>query len=295
LLAIPLLERMQVSIIIPFYNEAAHLKRTLNSFVAQQRRPDLLLLVNDSSTDESANIALEFTQTYPFIKLMHHTSEGAKTPGTKVINAFNYGLSSVEDYDLIGKFDADIVLPPNYFESCITAFEGQPQLGMFSGLLHIRVDGKLRYESIANKDHVRGPLKLYSKRCFQTIGGLVPCLGWDSIDSLLAEARGFDVRTNQSLIVEHLRPTSNEYANKSYYLKRGESFYRLGYDFFISLMSALKMAWRKRSIGVFILLLLGYRRASQKGLRLVDDQAQHDILRMRYKKLWRTLTYKMLN
>jgi hypothetical protein len=60
-------------------------------------------------------------------------------------------------------------------------------------------------------------------------------------------------------------------------------------------MSALKMAWRKRSIGVFILLLLGYRRASQKGLRLVDDQAQHDILRMRYKKLWRTLTYKMLN
>ena len=50
------------------------------------------------------------------------------------------------------------------------------------------------------------------------------------------------------------------------------------------------MAWRKRSIGLFILLLRGYRRASQKGLRLVDDQAQQDILRMRYKKLLRSFT-----
>ena len=44
---------MQVSIIIPFHNEAAHLKRTLDHFVAQHRRPDLVLLVNDSSSDES--------------------------------------------------------------------------------------------------------------------------------------------------------------------------------------------------------------------------------------------------
>ena len=290
MLAIPLLERMQVSIIIPFYNEAAHLKRTLNSFVAQHRRPDLLLLVNDHSTDESSSIALEFAQTYPFIQVIHHISEASKSPGSKVINAFNYGLSQLEDYDLIGKFDADILLPPNYLETCIKAFEQQSNLGMYSGLLHIRIQGQLAYEGIANEDHVRGPIKLYSKSCFEAIGGLVSALGWDSVDTLLAEARGFYVQTNPTLIVEHLRPTCSEYANKSYYLKRGESFYQLGYDFFISLMSALKMAWRKRSIGLFILLLRGYRRASQKGLRLVDDQAQQDILRMRYKKLLRSFT-----
>jgi hypothetical protein len=89
-----------------------------------------------------------------------------------------------------------------------------------------------------------------------------------------------------------MRPTSDEYTTKDYYLKRGESYYQIGYDLFISLMSALKMAWRKRSLSLFILLLRGYSRASQKGLRLVDDQAQRDLLRVRYTKLWSSLAKK---
>ena len=283
---------MQVSIIIPFHNEAAHIERTLNSFVAQHRRPDVLLLVDDSSTDESPKIAAEFAQAYPFIELIHRSGDHSKSPGAKVIQAFNFGLSTLKEYDLIGKFDADILLPPNYFETCIRAFEQQPDLGMYSGLLYVKRNDQLQYEAIANFDHVRGPLKLYSKSCFQAIGGLISCLGWDSIDTLLAEARGFSVVTNPGLIVEHMRPTSDEYATKDYYLKRGESYYQIGYDLFISLMSALKMAWRKRNLSLFILLLCGYSRASQKGLRLVDAQAQRDLLRVRYTKLWSSLAKK---
>ena len=283
---------MQVSIIIPFHNEATHIERTLNSFVAQHRRPDVLLLVDDSSTDESPKIAAEFAQAYPFIELIHRSGDHSKSPGAKVIQAFNFGLSTLKEYDLIGKFDADILLPPNYFETCIRAFEQQPDLGMYSGLLYVKRNDQLQYEAIANFDHVRGPLKLYSKSCFQAIGGLISCLGWDSIDTLLAEARGFSVETNPGLIVEHMRPTSDEYATKDYYLKRGESYYQIGYDLFISLMSALKMAWRKRSLSLFILLLRGYSRASQKGLRLVDAQAQRDLLRVRYTKLWSSLAKK---
>ena len=283
---------MQVSIIIPFHNEATHIERTLNSFVAQHRRPDVLLLVDDSSTDESPKIAAEFAQAYPFIELIHRSGDHSKSPGAKVIQAFNFGLSTLKEYDLIGKFDADILLPPNYFETCIRAFEQQPDLGMYSGLLYVKRNDQLQYEAIANFDHVRGPLKLYSKSCFQAIGGLISCLGWDSIDTLLAEARGFSVETNPGLIVEHMRPTSDEYTTKDYYLKRGESYYQIGYDLFISLMSALKMAWRKRSLSLFILLLRGYSRASQKGLRLVDDQAQRDLLRVRYTKLWSSLAKK---
>ncbi|MGA0011762.1 MAG: glycosyltransferase [Flavobacteriaceae bacterium] len=283
---------MQVSIIIPFHNEATHIERTLNSFVAQHRRPDVLLLVDDSSTDESPKIAAEFAQAYPFIELIHRSGDHSKSPGAKVIQAFNFGLSTLKEYDLIGKFDADILLPPNYFETCIRAFEQQPDLGMYSGLLYVKRNDQLQYEAIANTDHVRGPLKLYSKSCFQAIGGLISCLGWDSIDTLLAEARGFSVVTNPGLIVEHMRPTSDEYATKDYYLKRGESYYQIGYDLFISLMSALKMAWRKRSLSLFILLLRGYSRASQKGLRRVDAQAQRDLLRVRYTKLWSSLAKK---
>ena len=72
---------MQVSIIIPFHNEAAHLKRTLDHFVAQHRRPDLLLLVNDSSSDESPKIAEAFARAHPFIELIHRSGDHSKSPG----------------------------------------------------------------------------------------------------------------------------------------------------------------------------------------------------------------------
>lgn len=280
---------MQISIIIPFHNEAEYLERTLESLVDQSVPPDRLILVNDSSTDASPDIAAKYAERHPFIQLVHHTSSPAKSPGSKVIEAFNFGAAQLDHFDLIGKFDADIVLPSNYLETCIRAFENTPHLGMYSGLLYIDHKGELRYESISNKDHVRGPIKLYSKECFRAIGGLIPALGWDSVDTLLAEARGFKVATNSSLIVHHLRPTSGAYANSAYYLKRGESYYQLGYDLFISLLSAIKMAWRKQSLQVLLTLLRGYSRARKKGLRLVDDQAKQDILKIRYKRIWRTI------
>ena len=39
--------------------------------------------------------------------------------------------------------------------------------------------------------HVRGALKLYSRACFEAIGGIEERLGWDTIDETYARMRGF--------------------------------------------------------------------------------------------------------
>lgn len=280
---------MKLVVIIPFYNEEKHLAECINSFTIQTRKPDVLILVDDSSTDNGADIAKELAATHSFIQYHRKQSEPGRIPGAKHIHAFYHGLEEVEDFDLIGKFDADVVLPSDYFEVAIKAFHNYPKLGMFSGHLYIRQQDRWVYESVADKNHIRGPIKLYRKECFKAIDGLIPALGWDSIDTLLAEANGFELQTDATLMVKHLRPTNKDYTNRDYFKRRGTSYHLLGYDLTISLLSALKMAFKKKSLRILIALLQGYFRSRSNDQRLVSDTNAKAICRVRYRKMARKL------
>lgn len=280
---------MKLVVIIPFYNEEKYLAECINSFTIQTRKPDVLILVDDSSTDNGADIAKELAATHSFIQYHRKQSEPGRIPGAKHIHAFYHGLEEVEDFDLIGKFDADVVLPSDYFEVAIKAFHNYPKLGMFSGHLYIRQQDRWVYESVADKNHIRGPIKLYRKDCFKAIDGLIPALGWDSIDTLLAEANGFELQTDATLKVKHLRPTNKDYTNRDYFKRRGTSYHVLGYDLTISLLSALKMAFKKKSLRIFIALLQGYFRSRSNDQRLVSDTNAKAICRVRYRKMARKL------
>ena len=181
---------------------------------------------------------------------------------SKVIRAFNYGLQQCKEADFIGKFDADLILPHNYFESLIEAFNANPKLGMCSGLLFVQNDKEWTYENIADQNHVRGPVKFYSKACFEAIGGLYEELGWDSIDTLLAACQGFDTSTLRNVQVKHLRPTSKAYHSKSeYHLKRGMSYYKMGYDLTLSFLSILKQFFKSKDIRIATQQLRGFLKA----------------------------------
>ena len=280
---------MKLVVIIPFYNEESHLAECVNSFTIQTRRPDLLVLVDDSSTDKGSDIAKTLAATHSFIQYHRKQSDPGRIPGAKHIHAFYHGLEAVKDFDIIGKFDADVILPPNYFEKAIKAFRNHPNLGMFSGHLYIRQQNRWIYEAVADKNHIRGPIKLYRKECFKSINGLIPALGWDSVDTLLAEANGFELQTDAALNVKHLRPTSNDYTNLDYFKRRGASYHLLGYDLTISLLSALKLALKKKSLSIFIALLQGYFKSRGNDQRLVSDASAKAICKVRYRKMARKL------
>ena len=280
---------MKLVVIIPFYNEENYLAECINSFTIQTRRPDLLVLIDDSSTDNGAEIAKEFAATHSFISYHRKQSVPGRIPGAKHIHAFYHGLETVNDFDLIGKFDADVILPSNYFEEAIKAFRNHLNLGMFSGHIYIKQQDRWIYEAVADKNHIRGPIKLYRKECFKAIDGLIPALGWDSIDTLLAEANGFELQTDDSLKVKHLRPTSKDYTNLDYFKRRGASYHLLGYDLTISLLSALKLAFKKKSLRILIALLEGYFKSRSNDQRLVNDTSAKAICRVRYRKMTRKL------
>nr|WP_298791542.1 glycosyltransferase family 2 protein [uncultured Allomuricauda sp.] len=280
---------MNISIVIPAHNEASFLKDCLNSFINQTHTPNELIIVDDNSTDSTYQIAKDYSTKYEWIQVIQRKSSDEHIPGKKVIETFNFGLSHTSGYDIIGKFDADIILPTNYFEVMLNHFQSNWKLGMCSGLLHIKKGNDWVYEQIADKNHIRGPIKLYHKTCFEKIGGLRAGVGWDTVDVLLTKYHDFETLTDTSLMVKHLRPTGHGYSKKSYRSK-GEALYKMRYGIILAKIAALKMAWQAKSLRLYPQTVLGYLRAVFSGLpRFVTKDEGSFIRKYRWKGILKKL------
>ncbi|WKW46367.1 glycosyltransferase family 2 protein [Myroides sp. JBRI-B21084] len=277
---------MNVYCIIPTYNEEAFIAQTLQSLVQQTVVPNKIVVVNDNSTDKTAEIVSVFEEKHPFITQVFNKSENKHLPGSKVINAFYRGFETIDDnYDIIVKLDADLILPTNYFERIIETFNQNVQIGMVGGFAYIEQNGEWILENLTDKDHIRGAFKAYRKACFKQIGGLKKAMGWDTVDELLCKYYQWQIITLPDLKVKHLKPTGATY-NKAARYKQGQAFYRLGYGFLITAVASLKLALRKQKPLLFIDYLVGYFKAKQsKTTLLVTPEQAQFIRKYRWKKI----------
>lgn len=276
-----------IYIVVPAFNEAKFLSDFLDSVVNQTLLPDLLVLVDDNSTDETYKIASKFAQQHTWISVVQNESESQHEPGSKVIKAFNKGIEILpKNYQIILKLDADLILPKNYLEEINNHFKNHPKTGIAGGFAYIQKNKQWILENLTDKDHVRGALKAYRKACFDAIGGLQPAMGWDTLDELLAKYYGWEVQTLPSLKVKHLKPTGANYAEKSAE-NQGLAFYQLGYGIVLTFIATLKLATRKRKISLFFKYQRGFWRAFLKNeLKLVTLSQQKFIQNLRWKKIW---------
>lgn len=277
---------MDFYIVIPAHNEEAHLQQTLQSLVEQSRLPKKIIIVNDASTDGTAQIIHQFSEKYHFIESVFHNSEELHEPGSKVINAFYKGFETLdEDYDIICKFDADLIFPNNYLEKIAEHFQKNPTYGIVGGFCTIEKNGNWVVENLTNKDHIRGALKAYRKKCFQQIGGLKKSMGWDTVDELLAQYHDWQIKTDESLHVKHLKPTGENYSKKSKY-KQGEAFYRMRYGLWLTFIASAKLAFKKKSFQFFIDSMAGYFKAKKSGTAFIVSAAEGKFIRdLRWKNI----------
>ncbi|MDF4202068.1 glycosyltransferase family A protein [Maribacter sp. SA7] len=278
-------------IVIPIHNEEAFLKCTLESIIQQTLLPKHVILVNDNSTDNTESIIDQYCSKSTMFKKSNSTSSTQHMPGSKVINAFNKGFKLLDDkYDFIVKLDADVILPPNYFEVISTCFKTNNNLGIAGGFIYEQNNAD---EWVLNhpmdKDHVRGAIKAYSKACFKAIGGLKNAMGWDTVDELLARFYGFSIHTDANLHVKHLRPTGKAYNAKAKRLQ-GKAMYTMRYGFIITCIASLKMAMKNKSIRSFWNNILGYTQAKQNGAAyLVTEEEGKFIRNLRWTNIKRKI------
>lgn len=270
---------MNYYIVIPAHNEAAFIKLTLDSIVNQTILPEKVVVVNDNSTDHTAEIVTSYIEQYPFISLVNNQSDNQHLPGSKVINAFNKGLATLDqEYDVIVKLDADIVLPEHYFETIIQHFQSDQNIGMAGGFAYIEKNGTWVLENLTNKDHIRGAFKAYRKQCFTDIGQLKPSMGWDTVDELLAQYHGWTIKTDESLKLKHLKPTGKTY-NKAARYKQGEAFYKLRYGFILTVIASLKLALLKKQPLLFIDYIKGFFKAKNNNTPTLVNQKEGAFIR----------------
>lgn len=255
---------MDFYIVIPAHNEQDTIALTLDSLVNQSMQPKRVVVVNDNSTDKTSSIVSEFANRHEWISLIENTSSVAHLPGSKIINAFYKGYETLdENYDVICKYDADLIFPSNYLETLALHYKSDKRLGMIAGHCYIEKNGQWQLENLTGKDHIRGALKAYRKQCFLDIGKLKPAMGWDTIDELLALYYNWTFKTDDTLKVKHLKPTGVLYNKASKYLQ-GEAWYKLRFGFVLTVLSSAKLASRKRSFKYFNDYLRGYLKARQE-------------------------------
>jgi glycosyltransferase involved in cell wall biosynthesis len=264
-------------LITPAHNEAGHLERTIRAVAAQTRRPDLWLIVDDGSTDSTPQILERLAAELSFLELRRLPARrgDSATDGLAVAAeavAFNAARASVDldAFTHIGKLDADVELPPRYFEPLLERFESDPRLGVAGGVLLEREGDRWEPTKIPDY-HVRGALKLYSRECFEAIGGIEERLGWDTIDETYARMRGFSTRSFPDLEARHHRPVATRGGTLRGRARHGQCAYILRYGAWWVVLRSFKVALQ-RPYGVSgLAFLYGYFRAMAKAQPKVED------------------------
>lgn len=265
----------------------------LTSLCEQTFLPKHVVVVNDNSSDATQNIVDKYVDKYNWVSVINTTSSSEHLPGAKVINAFYKGFETLDNaFDIICKFDADIILPQNYLEKISEIFKQNPKVGIAGGLAYIEKNNHWVYENVANKNHVRGPFKAYRKACFKDIGGLKNSIGWDTVDVLLAQYNNWEIKTDVKLKVKHLKPTGKTYNKASKYMQ-GEALYKMRYGFGLTFISALKRGFKRKKFDVFKDYIIGYFKAIQSNqtVQIVSKAEGKFIRRLRWKGVFKSLGF----
>ena len=265
----------RIVIISPVRNEESFIKLIINSITSQTFKPIEWIIVDDGSSDKTAEIVKEAELLYDWIHLIKKPDRGFRAVGPGVVEAFYYGYDRIrsQDYDYICKMDADIELKPKYFETLLTFFERDPYLGAASGKPFLEENGRLIQER-TNDEMVCGQINFYHRKCFEDIGGFVREVHWDGIAFHRARMKGWRTRSIEhpdlNFIHERLMGSSEKGIIEGR-LRWGRGQYFMGtHPLFILAITIYRMQEKPFIIGGFC-IFLGYCQAYLSSMTRYDD------------------------
>lgn len=127
-----------VSIIVPVYNVEAYLSRCIDSLIRQTYNNCEIILIDDGSTDTSANICDYYAKSHDNIRAIHQSNQGLSA-------ARNRGIDAAKG-SFFAFIDSDDYVDPDFISSLLTAIK-------HSG-------SKLAICSVANEDEQGKSLQL---------------------------------------------------------------------------------------------------------------------------------------
>src|SRR5438876_10552700 len=222
---------MKYVLITAARNEAAFIRKTLDSVATQTVLPERWIIVDDGSTDHTAEIVESYAKRYPWIELVRRGQDGDRNFASKA-HAVNAGLERAKSlqFEILGNLDADVSFGPDYMEFLMQRFSEDPDLGVAGTPFTQEGHYDSSKDSFEGENYVAGPCQLFRRQCFQEIGGYVPnrAGGLDWIAVMTARMKGWKVRAFPEKRFHHYRTLGTaekgalralfSYGEKDYYL-----------------------------------------------------------------------------
>ena len=266
---------MSYVLISPCRDEAAYMRETLDSVIAQSLRPARWVIVDDGSTDETPRILAEYARRHDWIQIVTVGDRGRRSVGPGVVEAFYAGYRTInpDDYEYLCKLDLDLRLPPRYFEILVARMTANARIATCSGKAYVEERGRLVPERHGD-DTSLGMTKFYRVSCFKAIGGFVREVMWDGIDCHQCRMKGWIACSwdEPELRFVHLRPMGSSqqsiYAGR---MRHGAGQYFMGTGFLYMAASAASRLNQKPYVLGSAAMLWGWiSSALQRKPRLAD-------------------------
>lgn len=197
-------------IITPAFNEAAFIEKTITSILCQTILPVKWIIVDDGSTDGTAEIVKGYANKYDFIKYLYREKPEGQAYYASNVYAIMKGWQALqgEEFAYLAILDADITLQDDYYEAIHHRFVSDKNLGVASGIYENLIDGKL-CRVLTDRRSTPKAIQVFRREVFQQIGGFLPLKygGEDTIACVMARMAGWKAWSFPRLKVVHHRPT----------------------------------------------------------------------------------------
>jgi glycosyltransferase involved in cell wall biosynthesis len=201
-----------VSIVIPCYNQARYLPQAIESALSQTYSKVEIIVVNDGSTDDTAEVAAR----YPQVRYFAQSNRG-------VAEARNSGFA-VSKGDFIQFLDADDRLAKEAVEAHLRCFAAHPDAGWVVGDIEwIDEEGRClgrgnaplldsnHYEELLKINHVANTIAVLLRRSvLRKVGGFNGFFSpAEDYEMLLRAARAFPSAHHSTVVAQYRRHTTN--------------------------------------------------------------------------------------
>jgi glycosyltransferase involved in cell wall biosynthesis len=278
-------------------NESAFIGETIHSIIGQSLQPQVWLILDDGSTDGTADIIRQLSRGHDWIHLHQLEPRRERSFGAQY-RAIMRGHEMIKNlsFDFIGALDADISFEnADYYRNVIHEFNCNPKLGIAGGVICEKENGVFKERRANAAWSVAGGVQTFRREVFETIGGYVPLEygGSDSLAMVMTRMKGWETRSLSQLRVLHHRPSSTADGLLRGGFQRGLMDAAFGYHpLFMILKCVRRLTFKPRVVGS-MLSLAGYIFYKLKGGRpVIPTEALNYVRKTQMERVSRAIRLK---
>jgi glycosyltransferase involved in cell wall biosynthesis len=185
---------MKFVIITPAFNEEKNIALTIESVLTQLIKPLLWIIVDDGSTDNTADIIKNYTNNHKWIKYVYREKKPEQTYFASNVYAIKKGTEYISniDYDYLAILDADITLPPDYYQNIANVLTTNKNLGIVSGNCADKIGDQI-IKHLYDRRSCAKAVIVFRRECYEQIGGFIPMKygGEDTCACFTARMKGW--------------------------------------------------------------------------------------------------------